>query len=29
MRPPSCFLNRVTDFRKVMYFDCSSIIADI
>lgn len=29
LRPPSCFLNRVTDFRKVMYFDCSSIIADI
>ena len=29
LRPPSCFLNRVTDFRKVMYFDCNSIIADM
>lgn len=29
LRPPSCFLNRVTDFRKVMYFDCDYIIPDI
>jgi hypothetical protein len=28
-RPPLCFLNRVTDLRKVMYFDCSLIIPNV